>query len=73
MEGTGAAGAYEGWAGRDRGIDNGHVSWRKVYVMRLTLGWDSKNMGGSGCSVLSHWYWQVLKQQVGDPISWPPP
>lgn len=41
--------------------------------MLLSLGWDSENMGGSGCSVLSHWYWQVLKQQVSAPTSWPPP
>lgn len=42
-------------------------------VSALSLGWDSERRGGSGCGVLSHWYWQVLKQQVSAPTSWLPP
>lgn len=38
-----------------------------------SLGWNRDSRGGSGCGVLSHWYRQVLKQQVRAPTSWPPP
>lgn len=50
------------------------VMWLGGGLTLLSLGWDSENMGGSGCSsVLSYWYWQVLKQQVSAPTSQPPP
>lgn len=64
----GAAGACDGWVG-EREADNGHGEEGSMG----SLGWDRDSRGGSGCGVLSHWYWQVLKQQVSAPTSWPPP
>lgn len=57
-----------GWAGEQE-VGDGHAPWRRCPA--LSPGWDS--MGGSGCGVPSHWYWQVLKQQVSAPTARPPP